>query len=139
MIIPYNVDSSSKNYTDYYAKQVGGELPYYSGSRMQKGYGIGGVFGKLFKGAQPMLSSAIKTAGKELLQTGINIARDALQGKNLKQSAKTNFKRSGANLLGKLSTAFENPKPLAKKRKATRPKTSKNKRIKRTLTKDIFA
>ena len=29
------------NYDDYYARQVGGALPYFTGARVQKGHGFG--------------------------------------------------------------------------------------------------
>lgn len=119
MIVPYDSNSSSKTYVDYYTKQIGGDLPFFAGSRIQRGRGIGGVFGQLFKGARPLLTQALKVAGKELLKTGANIAKDALQGNNVKQSAKRNFTSSGVRLLDKLSNAFDNPKPQPRKRKPT--------------------
>lgn len=143
MIIPYDHGSSSKTYNEYYTKQIGGDLPYFSGSRVQKGHGIGGVFSRLFKGARPILTQALKTAGKELFKTGTNIAKDALQGKNLKESVKSNFVQGGVNLLDQLSNAMDSPKPIAQKRKAKnfKRKNNNNSNIKRarTLTQDIFA
>ena len=29
------------NYDDYYARQVGGALPYFTGARVQRGHGFG--------------------------------------------------------------------------------------------------
>ena len=38
------------NYDDYYARQVGGALPYFTGARVQRGHG----FGSLFSGSPPI-------------------------------------------------------------------------------------
>lgn len=142
-MIPYDTNSSSRAYSDYYSRQVGGDLPFYAGARIQKGHGIGGVFSRLFKGAQPMITQALKVAGKELIKTGANIAKDALQGNDIKQSAKANFKRGGINLLSKLGNAFDRPKISVRKRKPSprlpQKEVSRNKKRKRVLTKDIFS
>ena len=79
--------SNHKLYEEYYlkqAKQKGGSLPVFHGSRFQKGYGLGAVFKGLFRWALPHLKQGAKAVGKKALQTGVNAAQDALAGENLK-------------------------------------------------------
>ena len=35
------------NYDDYYARQVGGALSYFTGARVQRGHGFGSLFSGL--------------------------------------------------------------------------------------------
>jgi hypothetical protein len=41
-----------------------------------------GIFGGLFKAAMPLLKKGAKTLEREALKTGLNIAGDAVQGRN---------------------------------------------------------
>jgi hypothetical protein len=49
------------------------------------------IFGGLFKAAMPLLKKGAKTLGREALKTGLNIAGDVVQGRNIKQAAKSRF------------------------------------------------
>jgi hypothetical protein len=42
--------------------------------------------GGLFKAAMPLLKKGAKTLGREVLKTGLNIAGDVVQGRNIKQA-----------------------------------------------------
>jgi hypothetical protein len=90
------------DYNKYYLEQVSNNEPSYSvyrGREFQKGYGIGGYFQKFFRWivplikakAIPVLTSASKTVGTELLKSGTNIANDLLQGKDVKKSFEENY------------------------------------------------
>ena len=37
------------NYNDYYARQVGGALPYFTGARVQRGHGFGSLFSVIWR------------------------------------------------------------------------------------------
>ena len=37
------------NFNDYYARQVGGALPYFTGARVQRGHGFGSLFSGLLR------------------------------------------------------------------------------------------
>ena len=63
---PYRCDA--KSYQDYYLHQAGSGYPVYAGSRVQKGHGLGSVFGGLFKAAMPLLKKGAKTLGREALR-----------------------------------------------------------------------
>lgn len=90
MLVPYTC--CTKHIEDYYAGQTGKGLPYFKGAVLQKGYGIGGFFAKLFRSAMPFLFSGAKAIGKEALRTGTRVANDVLSGENFKASLKTRAK-----------------------------------------------
>ena len=76
----------TKAYHDYYIHQAGKGYPVFAGRRYQRGHGFGSIFGGLFKAAMPLLKRGAKTLGREALQTGLNIAGDVVQGRNIKQA-----------------------------------------------------
>jgi hypothetical protein len=49
----------------------------------------------------PLLKKGAKTLKRETLKTGLNIAGDVVQGRNIKQATKSRLKSIGANLLQK--------------------------------------
>jgi hypothetical protein len=49
----------------------------------------------------PLLKKGAKTLEREALKTGLNIAGDVVQGRNIKQAAKSRLKSTGENLLQK--------------------------------------
>jgi hypothetical protein len=55
----------------------------------------------LFKAAMPLLKKGAKTLEHEALKTGLNIAGDVVQGRNIKQAAKSRLQSTGENLLQK--------------------------------------
>ena len=73
----------------------------FSGRRYQRGHGLGSILGGLFKAAMPLLKKGAKTLEREALKTGLNIAGDVVQGRNIKQAAKSRLKSTGENLLQK--------------------------------------
>lgn len=99
MLVPYTC--CTKQFEEYYSGQTGNGLPYYQGTVLQKGYGIGGFFAKLFRSALPFLKSGAKTLGKEALRTGTMVANDVLSGENFKTSFKSRAKETGKKLAKK--------------------------------------
>ena len=55
---PYHSDV--KSFEDYYLHQAGHGYPVYAGSRVQRGHGLGSIFGGLFKAAAPLLKKGAK-------------------------------------------------------------------------------
>lgn len=88
---------SSDIYSQYYLSQAGfgGIGNVYQGTRIQRGYGLGGFFASMFRSALPMLKQGAKAAGKALFKTGLDVATDALSGANIKQSARERFRQTG--------------------------------------------
>ncbi|GFW94798.1 uncharacterized protein TNCV_4248381 [Trichonephila clavipes] len=76
--------------------QIGSGLTHYKGINFQKGYGIGGIFRRLFRAALPLVKGG-KTIEKEVLMTGSRVASDVLSGENFKEAVKTRSKESGKN------------------------------------------
>lgn len=137
MLVPYTC--CTQNFEDYYAGQTGKGLSYYRGSDLQRGYGIGGFFAKLFRSAMPFLISGAKTVGKEALRTGTMVANDILSGEKFNESLKTRTKETGKKLARKaVKKADEmiSHGKLKRKRKPTkRIITSKARKVK---GRDIF-
>ena len=63
-------------------QQRGGNIAGFRGVRMQRGYGIGGIFKTLFK-------QGAKDVGKRALQAATEVGQDILQGKNVRECVKT--------------------------------------------------
>ena len=82
---------------DYYSNQPS-NFPVFRGLKYQKGYGLGGVFKRLFKWIMPIIQERavpiLKTVGKSVIKGTSNLARDALSGKNVKQSANDRFEET---------------------------------------------
>ena len=142
-------------YTKYYNNQAGyGDYPTlqtYKGTSYQRGYGIGSIFSSIIKGITPLFQSSFaKQAGKSLLNTGLQVGSDILQGQNLKDSAKFRFKQAGSDMVDRAAQGIRDQigsgrkrrrkrkkninnssSPPLKKRKKSKKRKSKNKRKKR--------
>lgn len=137
MLVPYTC--CTKKFEDYYVKQTGNGLPYYQGIALQKGYGIGGFFAKLFRSAMPFLMSGAKAVGKEALRTGTQVANDVLTGKNFKMSLRTRAKESGKVLARKaVQKADDMIGRGIHKRKRKTPKRIISSKIRKVIGRDIF-
>ncbi|GFW07930.1 uncharacterized protein TNCV_3920631 [Trichonephila clavipes] len=80
---------NSGDFVPFERGQIGSGLTHYKGINFQKGYGIGGIFRRLFRAALPFLVKGGKTIGKEVLMTGSRVASDVLSGENFKVAVKT--------------------------------------------------
>ena len=97
MRVKYCCDA--KAYENYYLSQVGHGMPYFAGARVQQGYGLGNLFRSIAKSVLPLVKKGAKILRKQVLQSGVDFASDALQGKNVKQAAIDQAKAAGSNLL----------------------------------------
>lgn len=111
---------------DNYYRQRGGNvgLPVFRGSPSQKGFGIGSMFSSLARTILPTIKSVAGKLGKTALQTGLRVASDGLQGRNLVESAKRHFTEAGINALDSLANGSQ-PRS-AKRKKRSRPTTPRN-------------
>ena len=136
-MIPYHPDKSSAFYKDYYRQQIGHGLSVFSGATTQRGHGIGGFFSSLLKGAMPLLKSGAKNIGRELLSTGVNVAKDLLNGEQPKKALKRRFASSGVSLLDKLDKSLNGPSVGSvqpkKRRVVKKVKKHKKKGLSRTV------
>jgi len=146
------------NYYQSQASQSGHGLQMFHGVPYQRGGGLGSLFKGLFRVILPLAKTAGKSIGKEVLSTGLNIAGDALGGKNIKMAAKRRVRKGARRLVTKAKVGLKKQtggrrkrkrKGTKRKRKVTRKRKrrkatggTKRKRRKRSnkgqFTKDIF-
>lgn len=128
-------------YNDYYSTQAGSGLPVFSGSRGQNGYGLGSIFGGLFRSALPMLKQGLSTFGKQALRSGLDIVTDLADGRSFQESAKDRFRqgiKSFATDMRAQSAQSGNGVGRKKRKRSLQSKSRKNKKkIKRS--RDIFS
>lgn len=90
------------DFDSYYKSQALEKIPVFKGALYQKGYGFGDVFKRFFKWIVPVIKKhaapVVSTVGKEALKSGINIANDALDGKDFVESSKQRIKESLNNI-----------------------------------------
>ena len=79
--------------------QIGGGVPVYSGSILQRGYGIGGLFRSLASGLIPLLPKLGRTLAKTAATTALGVAADKFRGVPLSRSIKTRGLETGRKLL----------------------------------------
>jgi hypothetical protein len=118
---------------EYYVNQAGTGLPYFEGSRFQKGFGS--FFGRFIKGGFiPML----KYIGRKVFDSGYNITKDVVMGESIKDSAKKNIKNTVGEIAGDIFDKVTQ-KGKGRKRKCRKYKRRKilqrAKSIKRIKTK----
>ena len=126
------------NYDDYYARQVGGALPYFTGARVQRGHGFGSLFSGLLRSVAPLIRRGAVALGKRALTTGVQIASDVVAGQNVKKAAKRRATTAGRDLMESLLNTPPPPGKRVKriKRAAPRRRVISNKRRQRS---DVFS
>ena len=96
----------------------------------------------LFKSAVPFIKQGVKQLGKQALRTGVEIASDALGGKDIKSASKNRLRQAGLRIV---SDVVRRPRkkrdvprrrPLKSKAPGLVRRNAVRKRTKRTL--DIF-
>ena len=110
------------NYDDYYARQVGGALPYFTGVRVQRGHGFGSLFSGLLRTVAPLNRRGAVALGKRALTTGAQIAGDVVAGKNVKKAAKRRATAAGRNLMQRLLKTPPHPGKRVKRIKRAAPR-----------------
>ena len=90
--------------------QTGRGIPVYSGTIMQRGYGVGGLFRSLANGLLPLLPKI----GKAVAPTALGVAGDKLRGIPLSRALKTRGLAAGKDLL--LGTVKKSPRKTVKRR-----------------------
>lgn len=122
------------------------------GPFIQRGRGIGSLLGSLFRGIVPalkalgtsLLSSPVtkaigNTAKDAAIETGIKMAADAIEGKNMKQSLDENLLKARKRVAESIRKSSEdkqiNQKLLKKSKKVS---VKSKKRVNRRKKTDIF-
>jgi hypothetical protein len=94
--------SSPDAYVNYFIEQTGGgqNSAIFKGVRIQRGYGLGSIFSRMFRFAMPLFKRGVKHVAKTAGKTGVSFLSDAVSGANLKESAKSHLKSMGKSLAG---------------------------------------
>ncbi len=116
------------SYDDYYLKQVGGQLPVFVGSRVQRGHGLGNMLSGLVRVAMPLL----KKVGKQGLKTGVQVVGDILGG----QKPKHAISRRGGELLQNMVLQQTRKRGASSTSNSRRRRQTTKKRRRRAV--DIF-
>ena len=84
--------------------QRGGNVLFYRGPVLQRGYGLGSIFKSVARSVMPSL----KEIGKSALTTGLEVLRDVAKGENIKTVGKSENIKTAAKkrLKKKNSLAF---------------------------------
>jgi hypothetical protein len=105
------------------SQQSGAGLPHFQSTvAFQRGHGLGGVLGRLFRSVIPLLrkpvvGKTLRRIGRATLRTGLNAAGESLaKGVPLKQSLRTSAKAQGQRLID-LAKRDLDPKKKELKRK----------------------
>ena len=121
------------NYDDYYARQVGGALPYFTGDRVQRGLGFGSLFSGLLRSVAPLIMRGAVALGKHTLTTRAQIA-----GKNVKKTAKRRTAAAGSDLKQSLLNMPPPPGKRVKRIKRVQPRR-RDTPIKRRKRTEVFS
>ena len=104
--------------------QSGSGIPVYSGTIMQRGYGVGGLFRRLASGLLPLLPRI----GKAVASTALGVVSDKMRGVPLSEALKKRRLEAGKKLLF-------NRKPAKREKTVKRRTRTVNKRIRKS---DVF-
>ena len=126
-------------YEKYFLQQQPINFPTFKDVRYQGGYGLGNVFKRFFKWivpiikdkAVPVLKDVGKKVGESVKSGTTNFARDALDGKDIKESAKTRFEETKNDIKSKIEQRGECINKRKRRKKLIRTISKKQK-------KDIF-
>lgn len=126
----------------YYHQQGKGDI--FAGPAYQRGHGLGGLFGRLFRAAVPVfkqtVASALKNAGKaaakEALLTGVQVANDLMDGQSLGSSLENRVPKATNRLAQKSARKLRS---ILEDRQPRRPMRKSKKKSKTIKGRDIFA
>lgn len=140
-------------YVKYYEDQAGNGINVFRGASFQRGHGIGGFLGGLFRTVLPLIKSGARAIGKQALSTGVGLLGDVVDKKPFKQSFKSRMSEAGENLKRKAESkvrqmsgsGLKNAKRIRTRHSSLvlrRKKSSQNKKRKqsaRVSAADIFS
>ena len=118
-------------YEDFFCAQAGHGLPVFIGGRSQHGHGLGSFFSGLGRTILPWIKTGGKALLREGLGTGLQVAQDALAGRNIGESFKEHAKEAGQRLLqGAVQHVVGNQSGSGIRRRAAPPGEPHHKRVK---------
>ena len=111
---------------EYTACLQRGGMPVYSGSVMQRGYGLGG----LFKGLATSLIPLLPKVGKFVAKTAMDVVGDKMAGIPISKSIKKRTTTAGKKML--LNAISNTPSQRSTIKRNKRRRVKSNKRIRAT-------
>jgi hypothetical protein len=113
-------------YLAYYSNQAGSGIgPYYvGGTPYHRGRGIGSWLSGLFRTVFPLVKSGAKAIGKEALNSGFGLLKDAITQKPIKASIRQRVREAGENLMSKVDKKIESMQGSGRGRKRKRGHSS---------------
>lgn len=118
---------------DYYKGQAGGNIPFYAGSTVQHGGGVGDILKGLFRSAVPMMKAVGKKVLPKLARVGLKTVNDIVVKKQTPKQAL--FANVTKELQGKPGKTIKGVR-RGIKRKRRRGHTGKG--VKRQLLKENY-
>ena len=74
---------------------MGGNVPFYRGPVLQRGYGLGSIF----KSVTRIVMPSLKEIGKSVLTIGLEVLQDMAKGENIESAAKKRLKENSLAFL----------------------------------------
>ena len=111
---PLDLNATAGFYEQYYNQQHGNGLSVFKGRRHMDGDGLGNLFGRVFCAVVPKLAGFGKHALKSVGKQALNLAKDALEGEDIGQSAMRRLKATGADIIEDMNDDLNYPKRRAK-------------------------
>lgn len=112
-----------EKYYNYYAAQASGVNGSFQNPRYQKGNGLGSFLSSVFRRVLPYIKSGAQALGGELLNSGVNVLRDAINNKDPKESIRTNLATAGQNLGSRAANKVTKMLGMGNKRRRVRKST----------------
>ena len=124
-------DNAWKDY--YYAHafpeesslQRGGNVSFYRGPELQRGFGLGSIFKSVARSVMP----SFKEIGKSALTTGLEVLQDVAKGENIKTAAKKRLKENSLAFLDNTVSRMSHRKSIKNKQisiSSSKPKKCKH-------------
>lgn len=114
----------------YYRHQTGDGGVYFQGPTYQRGHGLGGLFGRLFRAAVPLLKNTVapalkkgaKAVAREALSTGVGVLEDVIEGESAADSINRRVPEAARDLarrgIRRTKKMIDNPRRPAKRRRS---------------------
>jgi hypothetical protein len=117
----------------------------FSGSRYQRGHGLGSTLGGLFRSAVPFLKRGLASAGRYVARSGGRLIEDLQSGTDLKTAAQNRLEEAKRDALGALgdtlTTVGQSGRGRRRKRRVKRKQVGgriiKKRRILRRRVKQV--
>lgn len=140
--------SSADEYLSFYvnsldARGLGGN---YKRIRVQRGDGLGSFLSGAFRRVFPLLTSGAKALGEQILNTGLLLLRDGINGKNMKESVRERVNAAGNDLAKRAASRLGDMvgggggslKPQKRCKKPQSHRGIKRKKVAQKRKRDIF-